>query len=125
MKGEKEMKNIEILDDSTKIEALDDMTKMWMWLYKHPAHDKKYYVSHVANLDRPWKNDCPICDLADLKCSNCLMQLEELKGTFCTDPESPFRKWKETTRDNPDTRMQYAGDIIALAHITKKRLTVD
>jgi hypothetical protein len=56
MQGGGKMKNIEMLNDSMKIEALDDMRKMWMWLYKHPAHDKQYYVSYVANLDRPWGN---------------------------------------------------------------------
>jgi hypothetical protein len=116
------MKNIEILNDSARIEALDDMKKMWMWLYKHPAHDKKYYASYVAKLDRPWKNDCPICDLAEQKCSDCLMQWDEQKDTFCTDTESPFRKWQETTTDNPDYRTLYAGEIIALAIAVKGKL---
>jgi hypothetical protein len=117
------MKHIDMLDNLTKIEALDDLRKMWMWLYKHPAHDIKYYVSHVANLDRPWKNDCPLCDLADEKCSDCLMKWEKQKGTFCTDPESPFRKWMETTRDNADYRTLYAGEIIALAQEIKEKLS--
>ena len=104
------MKNIEMLNDSMKIEALDDMRKMWMWLYKHPAHDKQYYVSYVANLDRPWKNDCP-------------MKWEEQNGTFCTDPESPLQKWKETSTDNPDYRTLYSGEIIAIANKAMKRLT--
>ena len=117
------MRNIDTLNRLAKIEALDDLTKMWMWLYKHPAHDKKYYVSHVANLDRPWKNDCPLCDLADQKCSDCLMKWEEQKGTFCTDPESPFLKWEETTTDNPDYRTLFAGEIIALAQGIKEKLT--
>jgi hypothetical protein len=125
MQGGKKMRNIEMLNDSMKIEALDDMRKMWMWLYRHPAHDKQYYVSYVANLDKPWKNDCPICDLADGKCSDCLLQLKYLKGTFCTDPESPFRKWKETTTDNPDSRTFYAGEIIALAQEIKAGFIVD
>ena len=52
------MKNREIINGAIKIETLNDMIKMWMWLYKHPAHDQNYYVSYVAHLDRPWKNNC-------------------------------------------------------------------
>jgi hypothetical protein len=98
-----------------KLEALDETTKMWIWLYKHPAQDKKYYVTHVAKPDKPWKNDCPLCEIAENDCSNCLMQWEEQNGTFCSDPESPFRKWKATSLDNPDHRTWYAGEVIAMA----------
>ena len=107
-----------------KLEALNEATKMWIWLYKHPAHDKKYYVSHVAKLVQPWKNDCPICEVADSGCSDCLMQFEEQKGTLCTDSESPFRKWKETGLDNPDHRTFYAGEMIVLAKKAVARLSI-
>jgi hypothetical protein len=125
MRGEgRRMKNKEILNDGIKIEALNDMIKMWMWLYKHPAHDKKYYVSYVADLDRPWKNNCPICDLADEKCSDCLLQWDEQKGTFCTDPESPYSKWQGTGTDSPDLRTFYACEIIALVQHVKEKIAV-
>ncbi|MFH0784539.1 MAG: hypothetical protein V2B20_21625 [Pseudomonadota bacterium] len=98
-----------------KNEALNEMMKMWTWLYKHPAHDKKYYVSYVAKLSKPWKNNCPACELAGDNCGNCLMNFEGKQGSFCADPESPFRKWQDTTLDNPDYRTLYAGEIIAMA----------
>jgi hypothetical protein len=88
---------------------------MWTWLYKHPAHDRKYYETFVAKLDQPWRNDCPICDLVGQNCSDCLMQWDKQKGTFCTDAKSPFKQWRKTSTDNPDYRMLYAGEIIALA----------
>jgi len=98
-----------------KIEALSEVMKMWTWLYKHPAHDETYYVTHVAKLTKPWRNNCPVCDLAEAECTSCLMAWEGQNGTFCTDPESPFRKWQETTLENPDYRTLYAGDIVAMA----------
>ena len=97
------------------IEALKEITTMWTWLYKHPAHDRKYYTTYVAKLDKPWKNDCPICDRADNICSECPMKLDEQNGTFCTDPESPLQKWMTTSLDNPDYRTLYSGEIIAIA----------
>ena len=52
-------------------EMSKEMVKMWTWLYKHPAHDREYYVTHVAKLSKPWKNLCPLCDM-------------ELTGDKCT-----------------------------------------
>ncbi len=106
-----------------RIEALNETAKMWVWLYKHPAQDKKYYVTHVAKLAKPWKNDCPLCEVAENTCSNCLMQFEEQKGTFCKDPESPFCKWQATSLDNPDYRTLYAGEMIAIAKNAARTLT--
>ena len=106
-----------------KIEALKEITKMWTWLYKHPAHDREYYETYVAMLDRPWKNDCPICDQEADTCPNCPMKLEEQYGTFCTDPESPLQKWSATTTDNPDYRTLYSGEIIAIAQKAMGNLT--
>ena len=105
-----------------KIAAVNEVEKMWTWLYKHPAHDENYYVKHVARLQKPWKNNCPACDLVEGVCANCLMAWENQSTTFCTDPESPFRKWQETTLDNPDYRTMYAGDIIALARTIRGKM---
>ena len=98
-----------------KIQALKEIVKMWIWLYKHPAHDRAYYVNHVVKLDKPWKNFCPLCDLENGKCPDCLMKYEEQKGTFCSDPESPLQKWKATPLDYPDSRTMHSGSIIAIA----------
>lgn len=97
-----------------KIEALNEAMKMWVWLYRHPAQDRKYYMTYVAKLDTPWKNDCPLCEISENNCASCLMQTETDKGTFCTDPESPFSKWQTTSLDNPDYRTLYAGEIAAI-----------
>jgi hypothetical protein len=105
------------------IDALNEAEKMWIWLYKHPAHDENYYVKHVARLQKPWKNNCPVCDLAEGTCENCLMAWDNQNATFCTDPESPFRKWQETTLDNPDSRTMFAGDIIALTRTIRGRMS--
>lgn len=98
-----------------KQEALNEVLKMWTWLYKHPAHDKEYYGTYVSRQTKPWKNNCPVCEIADDTCSNCLLTVDDPKETFCTAPDSPYRKWLETPVDNPDYRTLYAGDIIALA----------
>ena len=95
---------------------------MWTWLYKHPAHDRKYYTTYVAKVEKPWKNDCPICDLADDSCQDCPMKGEGQTGTFCTDPESPFQKWMMTSLDKPDYRTLYSGEIIAIAQKALGRL---
>ncbi len=99
------------------VDRSKEMVKMWTWLYKHPAHDREYYVTHVAKLSKPWKNLCPLCDLelTGDKCTNCLMSGEGQKVTFCSDPESPLNKWKITDTSNPDNRTYYAGEIIAIA----------
>lgn len=106
-----------------KIEALKETATMWTWLYKHPAHDRKYYETYVAKLDQPWRNDCPIRDLEADICPDCPMKGEEQKGTFCTDPESPLQKWKLTATDLPDFRTLYAGEIIVIAQQAMGRLT--
>jgi hypothetical protein len=106
-----------------KIEALKEIATMWTWLYKHPAHDRKYYETYVAKLNQPWRNDCPICDQEADICPDCPMKLEEQNGTFCTDPESPLQKWQATTTDHPDYRTLYSGEIIAIAQKAMRRLT--
>jgi hypothetical protein len=99
------------------LEMATEMVAMWTWLYKHPAHDREYYVTHVAKLAKPWKNLCPLCELELIgdKCTNCLMTSEEQKGTFCADPESPLNKWNATSTDNPDNRTYYAGEVMVIA----------
>jgi hypothetical protein len=105
-----------------KIDALKEIAIMWTWLYKHPAHDRKYYETYVAKLSQPWKNDCPICDQETDTCPECPMQYPEQNGTFCTDPESPLQKWKTTATSNPDFRTLYSGEIVAIAQNAIERL---
>ncbi|MFH0784538.1 MAG: hypothetical protein V2B20_21620 [Pseudomonadota bacterium] len=104
-------------------EMAKEMVAMWTWLYKHPAHDREYYVTHVAKMTDPWKNLCPLCDLESSgnKCTNCLMIDEDQKSTFCDDLESPLRKWNATSFNNPDNRTYYAGEVIAIAGKLVKR----
>ena len=103
-----------------RIDAINETEKMWTWLYKHPAHDELYYVKHVAKMQKPWKNNCPVCELADGACSSCIIAWDN--GTFCTDPESPYSKWQATTLDNPDYRTLYAGDIIAITRTLRREI---
>lgn len=95
--------------------ALEEFKKMWTWLYKHPAHDTKYYVSHVAKPQTPWKNDCPLCALsASGECGECKTLWDEGHGSLCADPESPLSKWKKTQLQDPDFRTWYAGKIVEI-----------
>ena len=105
--------------------ALEETTKMWIWLYKHPAHDMKYYVTYVAKLDHPWKNFSPLCEVSDNSCADCLIGWEGKQGTFCTDPESPYRKWMATALDNPDYRTLYAGEILEMAQKARGKVAAD
>jgi hypothetical protein len=93
-------------------EALQELKKMWIWLYQHPAHDKKYYVEHVVKAEPPWKNDCPLCAIAEDNCKECLLLWDNGHGSLCSDPASPLSKWKETHLNNPDYRTWYAGQMI-------------
>ena len=99
--------------------ALEEFKKMWTWLYKHPAHDNKYYVSHVAKPQPAWKNDCPLCALSDGECGECKSLWDEGRGSLCSDPDSPLSKWKKTQLQDPDFRTWYAGKIV---EITTKSL---
>jgi len=106
------------------MEAFDkskEMVKMWTWLYKHPAHDREYYIKHVAKLTKPWSNSCPFCELemSGEKCPKCHIAGAELKDTFCCDPESPLSKWKTTDAADPYNRTYYAGEVIAVAQKLK------
>lgn len=96
-------------------DALDEFKKMWTWLYRHPAHDRRYYVEHVAKPEPVWKNDCPLCEIADGECKECLTLWDEGRGSLCSDPDSPQSKWGKTQLDDPDFRSWYAGKIADIA----------
>lgn len=88
---------------------------MWTWLYSHPAHDANYYVKHVVKADPAWKNNCPLCDLSEGECKECLLLWDKGNGTLCEDKESPLNKWRTTHLGDPSYRTWYAGKIIGLA----------
>lgn len=103
-----------------KTDALEEFKKMWTWLYRHPAHDKRYYVKHVVKADPAWKNDCPLCEISEGdQCTECQILWDEGKGSLCTDPDSPLSKWKQTHLNDPNFRTWYAGKLV---DITKKAL---
>ncbi len=99
--------------------ALKEFKKMWTWLYQHPAHDKKYYVKHVAKPEGGWKNDCPLCELSGgHDCTECLDVWDHGSGSLCEDPESPLNKWKKTHLSDPNYRTWYAGKLIDITEKT-------
>ncbi len=98
-----------------RYEALDEFKKMWTWLYRHPAHDKKYYVKHVAKADPAWIKDCPLCHLSDGECIECLTIWDEGNGSLCEDQNSPMNKWSNTHLSDPNFRSWYAGKIADIA----------
>ncbi len=104
-----------------KTEAIQEFKKMWTWLYRHPAHDKHYYVKHVAKAEPPWKNDCPLCDLSEGECTECLQLWDNGKGSLCDDPESPLNKWRQTHMGDPNFRTWYAGKVADLVDKALKR----
>lgn len=90
--------------------------KMWGWLMGFPAHDQRYYMTHVARLDTRWVNDCPLSNKSEVsKCDGCKMLWKSEQGTLCTDTSSPLYKWKHTDTDHPDDRSYYASQIAVLA----------
>lgn len=97
-------------------EALNEFRKMWIWLYKHPAQDNKYYVNYVAKPIPPWKNNCPLCALSAKgeKCHECKSMWDSGHGSLCTDPDSPLVKWRNSSVEEPDNRTWYAGRIVQL-----------
>jgi len=98
-------------------QAMEEFKKMWTWLYRHPAHDKKYYVKHVAKADPAWRNDCPLCDMApeDKGCTECLKIWDKGQGSLCDDPDSPLSRWKKAKLNDPNFRSWYAGQIADIA----------
>ncbi len=100
-------------------QALEEFKKMWDWLYRHPAHDKHYYVKNVAKADPLWKNDCPLCDLSEEECTECLKLWDKGRGSLCDDPESPLNKWRHTHVGDPNFRTWYAGKVSDLVKNVK------
>lgn len=93
-------------------EAIVEFRKMWTWLYKHPAHDQKYYLKHVMKTDHEWQKDCPLCEHFEGNCSGCLEIYDKGNGTLCDDPKSPVNQWRKTQLADPDYRMWYAGKVV-------------
>lgn len=90
--------------------------KMWAWLYGYPAHDREYYMKHVARLDEYWVNGCPLSNKSEMKeCDGCKMLWKSERGSLCTDPNSPLFKWQNTGTDYPDERCYYASQVAVLA----------
>jgi hypothetical protein len=99
-----------------RTKALQEFKKMWTWLYKHPAHDGKYYVQHVAKPQPAWRNECPLCALAkEGECQECKALWNSAAGSLCSDPASPLRQWRKTETADPDLRSWYAGKLVGLA----------
>ena len=96
-------------------EALLEFKKMWTWLYKHPAHDQKYYIKHVIKVDGEWQKDCPLCEQLEGNCPECLALYDNGNGTLCEDQQSPLNKWRNTHLADPNYRMWYAGKVIDIA----------
>ncbi len=97
-----------------KDRAIVEFKKMWLWLSKHPAHDKEYYVQHVAKPNPTWKNDCPLCALEEDDCNECLILWDNGKGSLCSDPTSPLSKWKNTNIEDVHKRTWHAGELMGL-----------
>ncbi len=101
------------MTDKTK---LDSFKKMWTWLTCHPAHDREYYVKHVARAERDWVNSCPLSNKKpDSDCSGCASLWTSGSGTLCEDPQSPLNKWAFTKVDYPHDRSYYASQLAVLA----------
>lgn len=90
--------------------------KMWTWLYGYPAHDREYYMKHVARIDERWMNSCPLANTNEVKeCDGCKILWKSEKGSLCTDSGSPLYKWQNTDTDHPDDRCYYASQTAVLA----------
>jgi hypothetical protein len=90
--------------------------KMWTWLCGYPAHDREYYMKHVAKLHETWINSCPLSNESEEKaCNGCKMLWDSESGTLCTDPNAPLYQWKNTERNRPDHRSFYASQVAVLA----------
>ena len=93
--------------------------KMWTWLSRYPAHDRKYYMQHVLTTEKRWKNNCPLCNSALVSnCDGCQLLWPSSRGTLCTDPNAPLYKWRALSVQQPDYRSYYARKVAALASET-------
>ncbi|MBT8353681.1 MAG: hypothetical protein KJO60_04100 [Desulfofustis sp.] len=103
--------------------AMSNLKKMWTWLCCHPAHDREYYMKHVAKLERDWPKCCPLSDSYENQdCSGCCETLWESKqGTLCSDPRSPLVQWANTELEYPHDRSFYASKlaVLAMKHMRK------
>ena len=96
-------------------DALNEFKKMWIWLYSHPAHDRRYYMNHVVKIEEAWEKECPICHHAEGECNQCKALWDEGRGNLCEDQQSPLNRWKNTHLSDPNYRMWYAGKIADIA----------
>lgn len=109
-------------------DELNNFKKMWTWLIGHPAHDRQYFMEHVAKLDKMWPNSCPLANSnKEGDCTGCKMLWKSERGTLCTDSDAPLYKWQTTDRQLPDDRSYYASQIavlaMRLAHDLEQRVT--
>jgi hypothetical protein len=97
-------------------EELQSFKKMWTWLSGYPAHNREYYMTHVAELKEHWRNSCPLSN-SDIvpECDGCSVLWASEAGSLCSDPGSPMSKWKTTEIENPDFRSYYASQVAILA----------
>lgn len=97
-------------------DKLRNFKKMWTWLMAYPAHDREYYMKHVARLDEEWINSCPLANNLYVEdCNGCELLWERTQGTLCTDPRSPLHNWLNTERNQPDKRRFYASQLAVMA----------
>lgn len=94
---------------------LFNFRKMWTWLSGHPAHDREYYIEHVAKIDPLWRNCCPLANRESEDCDGCIAIWHSENGSLCTDPDAPIYKWQATSRRHPDYRTYYASKVAVLA----------
>jgi hypothetical protein len=94
---------------------LQAFQKMWTWLSSHPAHDQNYYMTHVAQLDKPWPKSCPLCHSAAGSCKDCDPLWKSESGGLCDDQESPLNKWRQTSIEDPDNRTWFANRVAILS----------
>ena len=97
-------------------DELLNFKKMWTWLCGYPAHDREYYMEHVAKLNKHWINSCPLSNESEESdCDGCKILWSDGNGTLCSDPQAPLYKWKNTERHFPDDRSFYASKVAVLA----------
>ena len=100
----------------TRTSQLISFKKMWTWLSGYPAHDRKYYMTHVDKTAKDWMNDCPLANSELVtNCDGCKLLWSTCKGSLCTDPDAPLYKWRATAVQQPDYRSYYASQVAILA----------
>lgn len=96
-------------------EELQNFKNMWTWLIGYPAHDREYYMKHVAKREKMWVNSCSLANGTEDACDGCRPLWNFDKGSLCTDPDSPLYKWRNTDRQDPDKRTFFASQVAVLA----------